>query len=282
MLGWPTDAPRWACKRLPPFPSAAAADRFVRRARPLPRRSSRRAGSTSLETNVDRVHAARRTGRALLRPARAARRPVARDRRSWRPTTTPRGCSARSSTPPCGSSTTRVGLDAQLSNWAMMRRPAHLLRRHDADAARAPTDRSELDTEVFLASLPWALRGAGAPLRAARNPPPLPRPAHGGPGPRREPAQGASRRRGSPTVLDGRGRSGGSSAHARTRCAPTIAATPGPGICSSGSGAWTAAGSVASAAAGTRSCCRTASTADPRCGSVTCSAPCGDGCRLGA
>ena len=29
VLGWPVDQPRWACKRLPPFPSTAAADAYT-------------------------------------------------------------------------------------------------------------------------------------------------------------------------------------------------------------------------------------------------------------
>ncbi|MBK5287292.1 MAG: hypothetical protein JJE46_02375, partial [Acidimicrobiia bacterium] len=29
VVGWPTDTPRWACKRLPPFPDAAAARQFA-------------------------------------------------------------------------------------------------------------------------------------------------------------------------------------------------------------------------------------------------------------
>ncbi len=158
VLGWPTDAPRWACKRLPPFPSAAAADRFVdvlhRYLAVLEAR-----GVHVVETHVDRV--ALPDGRVVLycvQPVLPATQLA--------PTIVAADENAEGLLREIVDTTLRVvddtvGLDAQLSNWA---RCDGKLTYFDVTTPllRGPDGRSELDTEVFLASLPWALR---APVR---------------------------------------------------------------------------------------------------------------------
>ncbi len=155
VLGWPTDAPQWACKRLPPFPSAAAADRFVdvlhRYLAVLDARMVR-----VVETGVDRV--ALPDGRValycvqpVLPAAELAPAIVAADHDAAG------GLLGEIVDTALRVVDDTVGLDAQLSNWA---RCDGQLTYFDVTTPllRGPDGRSELDTEVFLASLPWALR----------------------------------------------------------------------------------------------------------------------------
>jgi hypothetical protein len=55
--------------------------------------------------------------------------------------------------------TPRLGLDAQLSNWVLLDGRLSYLD-VTTPLLRDPEGRDRLDTELFLASLPWALRGA--------------------------------------------------------------------------------------------------------------------------
>ncbi len=159
VLGWPADAPAWACKRLPPFPDEAAANRYVavfdRYTAELGRR-----GVHVLDTEQHRLGAG--DGTEVLycvQPVLAADSlavAIARDEPDRAEALL--GAIVEAVLAVVDAS---VGLDAQLSNWAVVDgRLAYfdvttpLLRRADAT--------SELDAEVFLASLPWALR---APVR---------------------------------------------------------------------------------------------------------------------
>ena len=159
VLGWPLDEPRWACKRLPPFPSAAGSRRVHRDPRGVPGRARRR-GVHVVSTEVHRVALA--DGRLSvycvqpvlpddeLAPAIVGRGGDGADRLLVEIVETA-----------IGAVDERVGLDAQLSNWAVTQGrltyfdvTTPLLRRLDGSEA--------LDTGVFLASLPWLLR---APVR---------------------------------------------------------------------------------------------------------------------
>lgn len=147
----------WACKRLPPFASAAAADRYQAT---IDRyvATLRGRGVDVVETTVRRVAAA--DGRValycvqpILSPATLAVEVARRDRRSARRMLGDIVEIVLSTVDE------RVGLDAQLSNWALVDDRLQyfdvttpLLRRHDGTA--------ELDTDVFLTSIPWALRAA--------------------------------------------------------------------------------------------------------------------------
>ena len=158
VLGWPTGAPQWACKRLPPFPSTAAADRFVDVFRRYLAVLEAR-GVHVVETGVDRVALA--DGRVVLYCVQPVL-PAAQ----LAPAIVAADDDADELIGEIVDTALRVvddtvGLDAQLSNWA---RCDGQLTYFDVTTPllRGPDGRSELDTEVFLASLPWALR---APVR---------------------------------------------------------------------------------------------------------------------
>ena len=148
--------PTWACKRLPPFPAREPADRYVSMIeRYIDELTAR--GVRVLDTSLRRLDGPDGTivlycVQPVLAPDHLAVGLAERD--------------ASTGDEMLGSIVdvvldvvdARVGLDAQLSNWALVEGrlvyldiTTPLLR--DADGA------SELDTDVFLASLPWALRG---------------------------------------------------------------------------------------------------------------------------
>lgn len=147
----------WACKRLPPFATPEAADRYATTIERYLGELARR-GIDVVDTSVRRL--AGDDGRTVLYCVQ----PVL-------PADT-LGIAVANRDPERGgqllerivdlvveSVDERFGLDAQLSNWALVDdRPAYLdvttplLRSEDGIA--------ELDTDVFLASLPWLLRPA--------------------------------------------------------------------------------------------------------------------------
>jgi hypothetical protein len=145
----------WACKRLPPFVASDAADRYAATIGRYLEELDRR-GIDVVETTVRRVTGA--DGCVVLYcvqpvlPADALAVAVAR-----RDPELGRTLLERIVDLVLGSVDDRVGLDAQLSNWALIDgRTVYLdvttpLLRDDAGA-------TELDTDVFLASLPWLLR----------------------------------------------------------------------------------------------------------------------------
>jgi len=148
--------PTWACKRLPPFPAPEPAVRFT----------------SMIERYIDEL-----TDRGIRVLDTAVRRLDGPDGSvvlyCIQPVLSPDclavGIAARDVAAGLGlldsivdtvldSVDAQVGLDAQLSNWALVEGrlvyldiTTPLLRRRDGT--------SELDTDVFLASLPWALRG---------------------------------------------------------------------------------------------------------------------------
>ena len=159
VLGSPAGEPRWACKRLPPFPSPAAADRYTEVFdRYLDQLAAR--GVHVVETEIRRVPRAR--GQVVLycvQPVLSVE--------SLAPTIVARGGDAAAAV--LGEVVdlvlavvdARVGLDAQLSNWAM--RDGRLTYFDvTTPMLSGPDGTPELDTGVFLASLPSLLR---APVR---------------------------------------------------------------------------------------------------------------------
>ncbi len=151
----------------------------------------------------------------------------------------------------------RLGLDAQLSNWAWTDGGLRYLD-ISTPFERDDRGRESFDVELHLASVPWALRGAvrrfalgaildkyydrrGALLDLAGN---------------LHKERLAQLRAGTSS----RPRIGWWSRRSRpARRSATTATTPGCGSSCSGCGAPTAGGSAPSAAGGTRSCCRAAS-----------------------
>lgn len=155
VLGWPADEPTWACKRLPPFPSTAAADAFEAAVRRYIDALTE-GGIEVIDTNVDRAEGA--DGATVL----YCTQPVLAPETMAVDIVHAGGSDAEDLVRRIVDTAAvvvdgRVGLDAQLSNWAVLDRrlvyfdvTTPLLR----DAA----GRSELDSDVFLASLPWVLR----------------------------------------------------------------------------------------------------------------------------
>lgn len=158
-LGSPADAPRWACKRLPPFSSADAADRYREVfGRYLDRLAAR--GVHVLDTEIRPV--AGPHGQVVLYCVQ----PVLPAESLGPKIVTAGGDVATALLGEIVDLTLavvdeRVGLDGQLSNWAV-----HEGRLTYFDVTTplltAPDGTPELDTGVFLASLPWMLR---APVR---------------------------------------------------------------------------------------------------------------------
>ncbi len=154
VLGWPGDTPRWACKRLPPFPDSSAADRFVSVSdRYLAELAAR--GVHGAATGIDRIPLpGGRVAVYCVQPVLPAD--------SLGPAIVSEGSGAAALLAAIVDTVLavvddRVGLDAQLSNWALV---DGTLTYFDVTTPmlRTPDGRSELDTSVFLASLPWLLR----------------------------------------------------------------------------------------------------------------------------
>lgn len=144
----------WACKRLPPFPSATAAERYAA--------TVDRYLATLRDRGVDVVATECRAvptgdGAVLycVQPALAPETQAVAIVRS-EPDRAP-GVLADVVETIFSTVDARVGLDAQLSNWAVA---DGRLRYFDVTTPllRDPGGNSELDVDVFLASLPWALR----------------------------------------------------------------------------------------------------------------------------
>ena len=151
--------PVWACKRLPPFPTETAADLYAagieRYVDTLVDR-----GIEVLDTDVRRV--SRTDGGFVLYcvqpvlPAAALAVEIAHHDPERAPALIREIVEVV-----FGTVDTTVGLDAQLSNWAII---DDRLTYFDITTPllRGSDGTSQLDTEVFLVSLPWALR---APAR---------------------------------------------------------------------------------------------------------------------
>lgn len=149
----------WACKRLPPFPSTSSAQRYASTVEDYVRTLTQR-GVGVVPTDLHRI--AGSAGASVLYcvqpvlPASALAVVVVRDDPLRAPSVL-----ADIVETIFAVVDDRLGLDAQLSNWAVIEGRLQyfdittpLLR--DGDGV------SQIDTEVFLASMPWMLR---APVR---------------------------------------------------------------------------------------------------------------------
>jgi Family of unknown function (DUF6206) len=159
VLGWPTGEPRWACKRLPAFPSVQRADAYtdllgdyldVLRGRRIDvlatevQQLAADGGSVVLYCIQPLLpNAVMATEIVRSHPDRAAEVLAGIVDAAFRATDD------------------RVGFDAQLANWAVRDRE---LVYFDVTTPllRAPDGSDALDTRLFMASFPWPLR---APIR---------------------------------------------------------------------------------------------------------------------
>lgn len=151
--------PSWACKRLPPFPTEVAADRYAATIDRYLGELTRR-GVTVLDTHVRRVHGA--ADSAVLYcvqpalPVTGLAVDIVRNDPGRAPALIADIVDTVSAV-----IDPSIGLDAQLSNWALVEDRLTYFDITTPLSSR-PDGTSELDTEVFLASLPWVLR---APVR---------------------------------------------------------------------------------------------------------------------
>ncbi len=155
VLGWPAEAPRWACKRLPPLPSVGAAVDYARTlVRYLDLLAER--GVQVVDTEVRQV--ALRDGAVAVYCVQPVL-PVGSIATDVVRAEPDRAAAVLGEIVDHIFTVTdaRVGLDAQLSNWAATEgRLAYL--DVTTPLVRGPDGREELDTDVFLASFPWLLR----------------------------------------------------------------------------------------------------------------------------
>lgn len=157
VVGWPSEAPRFACKRLPPFPSLPALERYRHvltsyierleasgiRVAPSELQFVRCDDSSLVAYVVQPVVPLSSLGPALLR-----------------------GCDPSTGHPLIDEIVaaaarvvdSRVGLDAQLSNWVYLDGQAQYL---DVTTPMLMGDdgRTLLDADLFLAAFPWLMRG---------------------------------------------------------------------------------------------------------------------------
>lgn len=153
VLGWPATRPVWACKRLPPMSSTAAVDAYEQTLhRYLAELANR--GVDVVETDVRRVGTTVYCVQPVLAPGSLAV-DVVNAHDAERASDVLREIVDTVFHATDG----RVGFDAQLSNWAI---DDGRLRYFDVTTPllRSADGTEELDTDLFLASLPWALRGA--------------------------------------------------------------------------------------------------------------------------
>lgn len=155
VLGWPAEEPRWACKRLPPFPSV---ERAVDYAGTLVRYLDllRERGVRVIDTEVRQVPLADGLIAVYcvqpVLPAETLATDVVR-------------ADPQRAVDVLGEivdhilavTDERIGFDAQLSNWAVQERGLLYIDVTTPLVCR-PDGREELDTDLFLASLPWLLR----------------------------------------------------------------------------------------------------------------------------
>ena len=159
VIGWPRESPRWACKRLPTFASSADADAYTETLdaylEVLDRRGVRVAPTTVRRTAVPDGRLAVYCVQEVLPSDSLAVEVVARGGRTARDLL---GGIVDTALEVVDD---HVGLDAQLSNWALMEGQ---LTYFDVTTPllRGPDGSERLDTEIFLASLPPVLR---APVR---------------------------------------------------------------------------------------------------------------------
>lgn len=157
VLGWPTEDPHWACKRLPVFESSARADRYgesIERyvelltergveVQPTSFEKLDLAGGSTVAYVVQPLADPEVFGPSLLRSAEPD-------------PDHPFLASVIDSI--CAVADDRVAIDGQMSNWA---RVDGALRYFDITTPlmRDAAGHSELDLGVLLATQPWALRG---------------------------------------------------------------------------------------------------------------------------
>jgi hypothetical protein len=157
VVGWPREQPAWACKRLPPFRDEAQLARY-RSCLHDYLAALRDAGITTLPTALESLETPHGLIAYLVQPVVDGERLGPRYLASRGPEAAVELVERVTDLVLAGV-TPRLGLDAQLSNWFVT--DAGELRYLDLTTPllRDEAGADRLDADLFLASLPWAMRG---------------------------------------------------------------------------------------------------------------------------
>ena len=154
VLGWPTGEPIWACKRLPPFATAERADAYIAVLHAY-LEAFRDRGIRTVDSQVRRIDGD--AGSVIVYCVQPAlpHRYLANQAIRSEPDRAA-GVLGAVVGQVFETVDTSVGLDAQVSNWAIVEGDLRYLD-ITTPLLRRPDGAEALDTEVFLASLPWAM-----------------------------------------------------------------------------------------------------------------------------
>jgi hypothetical protein len=152
------DGRSWAAKRLPPFPSRAAFDAYASVFEDYVT-TLRARGVGVVESTLHVVSGARGALVAFCVQPLLPKERLAVQLFRTRGEDERARILSRIVELVAGAVDGRVGLDAQLSNWAEGEDGALVLLDVTTPLLRDAAGKERLDTELFLASLPWALRG---------------------------------------------------------------------------------------------------------------------------
>jgi len=162
VVGWPTEAPRFAVKRLPPLPDQTRADAYAQLLATWIQ-ALERAGVPVLETSVRWVAGRGASMRAYLVQPYAERTDLLNQ--VLQDAAPERGAALldRLADHVCAAVDERLGLDAQPANWVV---DGGTLRCVDVSTPlmRDAAGADRLDVGLFLAAYPWALRRALVPI----------------------------------------------------------------------------------------------------------------------
>ena len=162
VLGWPTEAPTHAVKRLPPFSDAGRAAAYGE-VLDVWTAALEAAGTRVLDTTLARLPApGGRVHAYLVQPLVNPDRLLNRVLRHAAPE---RGAALldRLAAMVCSAVDERVGLDAQAANWVVEDGDLRCLD-VSTPMLRDAAGRDRLDVELFLAAYPWALRRVLGPI----------------------------------------------------------------------------------------------------------------------
>ncbi|HSD80061.1 MAG TPA: DUF6206 family protein [Solirubrobacteraceae bacterium] len=159
VLGWPTEAPELAVKRLPPFAGADAAERYAALLRDYVS-ALRARGVGVVETGVRIAPGAAGTARAYLVQRLVPRRRLLNETLRAGPEHEHAVALLDRLAAAATAIDGVVGLDAQASNWVVQDDGGLACLDLSTPMLRDAAGRDRLDLDVFLSIYPWALRGA--------------------------------------------------------------------------------------------------------------------------
>lgn len=159
VVGWPTAEPTHALKRLPPFATAERVATYAALVRDYIDALSAR-GVASLPTEVHTVPAGDGFVAYLVQPMQPRERVLARWLQDGAPPDAGRAALTRLAQAVAGAADARVGLDGQVSNWALSGDGGLELLDLTTPMLCDDEGRERLDMHLFTAVYPWVVRGA--------------------------------------------------------------------------------------------------------------------------